>query len=98
MSKDVYDAFEEGDIMEQDEPRMDGTPLQQAMWRIEALREALALILSVTEPPDTAYYTAESALAADDGNRNRAASMRAVTRKAAAHGVTGQSPPRTRSL
>ncbi len=46
--------------------RMDGTPLEQAHWRIKALREALEEIS--TFPDASARAHAENALGVDDMN------------------------------
>lgn len=53
-------------------PRMNGTPLEAAHWRINALREALREVAAVDAAgsPDAPRQIAEAALAVDDGNRS----------------------------
>lgn len=48
--------------------RMNGTPLEQAHWRIRALREGLHDVMVGLEPTDAAYKIAANALACDDDN------------------------------
>lgn len=51
-------------------PRMDGTPLERAHWRINALREALRDIATTdaTAAPDAPRALATNALAVDNDN------------------------------
>lgn len=54
-------------------PRMDGTALERAHWRIHALREMLAIIGSVDTglSPDAPKMLVATALSVDDYNATR---------------------------
>ncbi len=47
--------------------RMDGTPEEQLMWRVDALREALRDIEDYSDP-EAMVAAAGNALAVDNGN------------------------------